>query len=542
MSEMASSRQTIWQRLIEPHPSIVDFRRRRRTTLLAALSLGLAVVIGILALFIVFGTDLAFRVDAWSPIVLLLAAYVMSRTRWPEVGSFLITFGQLATAFIFLYEMPNPVVTPQAIIFLLLPVLFSMLVLTALWTLVLSLTAAIGLTGFVIATPWLTFNDVIVPYSATVILTVLAAAAAFIRERDVMAVEEQTNKADRVSRALEADMRRISAVSEVGRTITGTRDLNVLLDQVVNLIVQQFDFYHAQVFLVDEVGQYALLRASTGDAGEKLLARGHKLAVGSQSVIGQVTARGATVTAADTDVDAVHRRNELLPLTRSEMALPLRVGGRVIGALDVQSTEPDAFHPEDVSIFQSMADQLAIAIENARLFDQARRDLQDIERLNRQLTGEAWRDYMGGRRPDAPAGFKAGEGPIEPMRVDDQAGDEKALSVPLKVRGQTIGLLDIAARDGSEPDEETRQMLEAVAERVALALDSSRLSEQAQRQAAREQILGRLSAELQATTDLDVILRIAAREASRALDTPHSFVHLTMSYSQPEDQVAGGED
>ena len=242
MSEMASSRQTIWQRLIEPHPSIVDFRRRRRTTLLAALSLGLAVVIGILALFIVFGTDLAFRVDAWSPIVLLLAAYVMSRTRWPEVGSFLITFGQLATAFIFLYEMPNPVVTPQAIIFLLLPVLFSMLVLTALWTLVLSLTAAIGLTGFVIATPWLTFNDVIVPYSATVILTVLAAAAAFIRERDVMAVEEQTSKADRVSRALEADMRRISAVSEVGRTITGTRDLNVLLDQVVNLIVQQFDF------------------------------------------------------------------------------------------------------------------------------------------------------------------------------------------------------------------------------------------------------------------------------------------------------------
>jgi GAF domain-containing protein len=188
-----------------------------------------------------------------------------------------------------------------------------------------------------------------------------------------------------------------------------------------------------------------------------------------------------------------------------------------------------------------MADQLAIAIENARLFEQARRDLQDIERLNRQLTGDAWRDYVGGRRSDAPAGFRAAGGAVEPMGSGEQDDGEKSLSVPLKVRGQTIGLLDIAARDGSEPDEETRQMLEAVAERVALALDSSRLSEQSQRQAAREQILGRLSAELQATTDLDVILRIAAREASRALDTPQSFVHLTMSYSQPGDQATDGE-
>jgi len=222
------------------------------------------------------------------------------------------------------------------------------------------------------------------------------------------------------------------------------------------------------------------------------------------------------------------------------MALPLRVGGRIIGALDVQSTAPDAFQQTDIAIFQTMADQLAIAIENARLFEQARRDLQDIERLNRQLTGEAWRDYMSGRKADAPVGYQATEGDVKPVSAQDQADDEKALSVPLKVRGQTIGLLDIAARDGSEPDVETRHMLEAVAERVALALDSSRLSEQSQRQAAREQILSRLSAELQATTDLDVILRVAAREASRALDTPQSFVHLTMSYSQPNDGPAEG--
>lgn len=542
MTQLASSDQrTLWQQTIEPHPSIVDFRRRRRVTLLALLSLGLSIVIGVLAVIIIVSTTLTIPIVGWSPVVLLVLAYGLSRTRWPEVGSFLITFGQLLAAFFFLYALPNPVITPQAIIFLLLPMLFSLLVLEARWTLVLAVTTVMGLTGFVIAAPWLGFSDVIVPYSATIILTVLAATASFIRERDVQAVEQQTEKADQASQALEADMQRISAVSEVGRAITGTRDLSVLLNQVVNLIIGQFDFYHAQVFLVDEIGQYALLRASTGEAGEKLLARGHRLAVGSQSVIGQVTSRGEPVIAADTDADPVHRRNEFLPRTRSEMALPLRVGGRVIGALDVQSTSPAAFRQADISIFQTMADQLAVAIENARLFEQARRDLEDIERLNRQLTGEAWRDYMGGRKAGAPVAYQTTKGDVKPVRDPDQSDEETGLSVPLKVRGQTIGLLDIAARDGSEPDEDTRKMLEAVAERVALALDSSRLSEQAQRQAAREQILSRLSAELQATTELDVILRIAAREASRALDTPQSFVHLTMSYSPPGDPASERE-
>lgn len=539
MSQSVTRPQNFWQRVITPHPSVTGELRRRRTQLLAILSLLVLAIGAILAGVIVIGTRLVVPAIGWiSTAVLLAASYGLSRSRWPEIGAGLITFGQIAAAIGLLFSLPLPEIVPQVLIFLLVPMLIAILVLQARWTLVLALLTIIGMSAYVISTPAVSFEDIAIQYSATVILTALIAGAAFIRERDVSTIEQQSQKADQYSKELENDVRRISAVTEVGRAITGTRDLNVLLNQVVNLIIDQFDFYHAQVFLLDEIGQNAILKASTGEAGQKLLARGHSLPVGSQSVIGQVTSHGGTVIAADTDIDAIHRRNELLPYTRAEMALPLRVAGRIIGALDVQAVEPDAFRNTDISIFQAMADQLAIAIENARLFEQARRDLQDIERLNRQLTGEAWRQYID-KKEGSTTGFQATDAGIAPVSGDEDG--QPTLSVPLQVRGQTIGLLDISARDGSEPDEDTRQMLEAVAERVALALDSTRLSEQAQQQAVREQILSRLSAELQATTDLKVILRIAAREASRALDVPQSFVHLMMSYQEPGEREADSD-
>jgi GAF domain-containing protein len=250
-------------------------------------------------------------------------------------------------------------------------------------------------------------------------------------------------------------------------------------------------------------------------------------------VIGQVTERGEPVIARDTDADPVHRRNELLPFTRSEMALPLHAGGgRVIGALDIQSVNPNAFSETDISIFQTVADQLAIAIENAHLFTRAQRDLQEIETLNRQLTGEAWRRFTAGRHA---AGYQTDQAGLKPLAPGDSGDEDKRkVSLPLQVRGETIGMLDIVPPEGEEPDEEVRLLLEAVAERVANALDTSRLSEQTQYQAAREQILSRLSAELQAVTDLDVILRVAAREASDALGTGQSFVHLIARFGSEQ--------
>ncbi|MDQ7030463.1 MAG: ATP-binding protein [Ardenticatenia bacterium] len=180
--------------------------------------------------------------------------------------------------------------------------------------------------------------------------------------------------------------RQLEAAAQVSRAASSLLDLDELLNRVVELIRDAFGFYHVQVFLVDEENYAAWLRASTGETGRMLLERQHHLIVGSHSVIGQVTATGKPVVARDTDQDHVHRRNELLPDTRAECAVPLRVGTRIIGALDVQSTEPDVFDEEDIAVLQTLADQLAVAIENARAYQQQRETAERLRELDQLKT------------------------------------------------------------------------------------------------------------------------------------------------------------
>ncbi len=182
-------------------------------------------------------------------------------------------------------------------------------------------------------------------------------------------VEERTAHLERRTRELQV-------AAEVARDAALAMNLDDLLEQAVNLIRDHFGFYHAGLFLVDERGEYAVLRAATGEAGRKMLAEHHRLKVGEIGIVGYVTATGEPRIALDVGADAVHFKNPLLPRTRSELALPLKVGDRVIGALDVQSEHPEAFDDEDVAIFQVMADQLAVAIERTRLFEQMRAVLE----------------------------------------------------------------------------------------------------------------------------------------------------------------------
>jgi GAF domain-containing protein len=536
MSKKASTKRTFWEHLIGPHPSITEPKQRQRAQILAALTLSLLVIV---ILFMAVALLVGGRLppSAWPVPALLLVSYLLSASPRPEFGAWLFVFGQAILNFIFLATASTPVLTPLTLIFVLVPILLSTLVLQAWVTITVSGLTVVGIVLSAVFIPWLNLGQILVPFIAIILLSALASATALIRQHDIETAEHQATDLSKQRQSLEEDVRHIMTMAEVGRTVTGTRDLDMLLKQIVNLITERFDFYHAQVFLLDEASEYAVLKASTGSAGRELLARGHRLRVGSQSVIGHVTAKGEPVIASDTDTDPVHRRNELLPHTRAEMALPLRVGGRVTGALDIQSVNPNAFRSTDVPVLQTMADQLAVAIENAHLFERAQRDLEEIALLNRQLTGEAWSKFLSGRSRSAPVGFKAKKGDLQPLSTEGEEAEDRpqpgAISLPLKVRGETIGVLDVMARDGEKPDDETRDMLEAVAERVALALDSARLGEQSQRRVAHEQVLSELSAELQATTDLDVILRAVARSASRALGTSRGFVHLVMEYGRP---------
>ncbi len=535
----AQPNQTLWQKLIEPHPGVSDPGTRARARILAIVVLVLsALTVAVTTATVVLGGETRGAVIA---LALFASSYVLNRTRWPAIGAAILVYGLVAQVFIFMSVLREPGVVTATLAFAPIPVVLATLVMRSRGSILVSAVIVVGLIAATLLLPWVQPSQVIIPTVATALIASVASASAFLRERDVTLIQKQADDLNRYSESLEAEIRNVITTAQVGQAITGTRNVDQLLKQVSNLIVERFDlFYHAQVFLVDEARQLAILRESTGEAGARLLARNHRLAVGSQSVIGQVTENARPIVVSDTDIDPVHRRNELLPNTRSEMALPLIAGGQVIGALDIQSTHPNAFRESDIRVFQTMADQLSVAIENARLFERAQRDLQEIETLNRRLTGEGWRRFEQSRSASAPMGFEATSQGVRPVLPGEESSDqgEGTLTLPLLVRGEPIGMIDVMPRSGEAPDPEMRTILEQVAERVALALDSTRLSEQALRQAEREQVLSRLSAELQATTDLDLILKAAAREASRALGTPRGFVHLIMEYGEAKAEAA----
>ncbi len=178
-----------------------------------------------------------------------------------------------------------------------------------------------------------------------------------------------------------ARTRQLEAAAEVGRAATSILSTDQLLARTVELIRERFGYYHVSVFLLDESGRWAQLREATGEVGAQLKARGHRLAVGSNSLIGWVTANRKPRIALDVASDEMHFRNELLPGTRSEAALPLHVGEHLIGALDVQSRSLNAFNPTDVEVLQVLADQIAIALENGRLFARQERTAQLEQRV-----------------------------------------------------------------------------------------------------------------------------------------------------------------
>jgi GAF domain-containing protein/HAMP domain-containing protein len=186
-----------------------------------------------------------------------------------------------------------------------------------------------------------------------------------------------------LERKVEARTQQLEAAAEVGRAATSILSTEELLRRAVDLIRDRFGYYHVSVFLLDEAGRYAIVREGTGEVGAQMKARGHRLAVGSQSLIGWVTANRRARIALDVGGDEVYFQNELLPETRSEAALPLIVGDRLIGALDVQSRALRAFSQADVEVLQVLADQLAVAIENGRLFARQQR----VAQLEQQVAG-----------------------------------------------------------------------------------------------------------------------------------------------------------
>ncbi len=303
------------------------------------------------------------------------------------------------------------------------------------------------------------------------------------------------------------------AVSTVANAIATVQNLDDLLPLITRTISEKFGFYHTGIFLSDVSNQFAVLRAANSEGGQRMLLRGHRLKIGETGIVGNVVAMGRPRIALDTGEDAIFFNNPDLPDTRSEMALPLRAGPIVIGALDVQSTEANAFTEEDVEILNTLAGQVSIAIRNAQLFEETQRSTAELQTLLQQDAREQWKRVIQGQKQ---AGYYYNGAVLSSLEKPTEKDNEVVL-IPVTVRGQTIGNLGIRPPAGRKLKPDELDVIKAVGERLAISAENARLLEDSQKWAAKERTIGKISERIGATTNLDNVFYALMEELGQVL-------------------------
>ncbi len=375
----------------------------------------------------------------------------------------------------------------------------------------------------------------------------------------------------------------LESAAEIARDISGSLHLDELLNNAVSMIRERFNIYHASVFLVDPFGEYAIIRESTGEAGAQLKRNGHKLGVGSKSIVGYVSSRGETLVIEDTDKDAPYYATPLLPETRAEAALPLKVGERILGVLDVQSLEPYTFSKELLQTLDIIADQLAVAVINTELFAETQEHLSQHRLLHHITTSaasgttieEALRSAvqglqvsLGGDRVaillvdkaqenlfvGAAIGYsEEDEKMIVPigsgvtgwvarnqklLRIDDAPSDPRYLAVsantrselaiPLIFRKELLGVLNVESEQSAAYNESDEEMLGTLAGSLAAIIANARLLQQVRRQADRERMLREITGKIRRSTNVQTILATTATEISKAVGAQHAQIKVAV--------------
>lgn len=348
-------------------------------------------------------------------------------------------------------------------------------------------------------------------------------------------INERTRDLEASRRQSEMRAAQYLAIGEISKLINSKQELNILLPLITRLVSERFDYYHVGIFLLDATRQYAVLQASNSLGGQEMLKRSHKLKVGESGIVGFAAKSGVPRIALDVGNDAVFFNNPDLPATRSEAAIPLKAYETIIGILDLQSDKPGAFTENDINMFSILADQIAIAIENTRLYEQTRQALVEARQAYQQTLQEGWKNLAqeegtigyyqsltGNRRLTKPitteeinqAMFR-GETLI--FHADGKI-DDPVLVIPIKLREQIIGTLHIKSpsRDRQWTQSEI-DLAEAVSERLSLSLENARLIHESQRQAIKEQTIGEITGKLGSSINLYNVLVTAVEELGRTI-------------------------
>ena len=339
--------------------------------------------------------------------------------------------------------------------------------------------------------------------------------------------DQLTELKEKLQVHVEKQLVQLKAAAQVAREASAIHDLDRLLEDTVNLISERFGFYHAGIFLIDERNEYAILCAASSEGGKWMLSRNHKLAVGKVGIVGYVAWKGEPRIALDVGEDAVFFNNPDLPLTRSEMALPLIARQKIIGVLDVQSTLSGAFVEEDISILQTLADQLALAIDNAQLFTETQLTVKELDELNRHLVTQAWRPYQTNNN----SAFSYDRLGVKPVTEQSAATrypvSSHQLSLPIQFRNQTIGTISLERdTNQSEWTDAEIDVFKTVVNQLGLALENERTLADLQRRTEQERLISDISARLWASADINTIVRTAAQEIGNSFGVSNAVVQL----------------
>jgi len=347
-------------------------------------------------------------------------------------------------------------------------------------------------------------------------------------------VAERTADVELARLLSERRAQELQSISEISRTISTEQRLDILLPLITRLVSERFDFYHVGIFFVDDTRRFAYLQAANSEGGQTMLSRGHRLDIG-KGLVGTVAKTGKHRIALDVGSDVAYFDNPDLPATRSEMALPLNIRGLPIGVLDVQSTKPGAFSETDANTLGILGDQIAIAIENARLFGQTQQARDEAEALYDQIQRRDWSAFS---QQSSTIGYRHSATGGKPIRksvetdeirkslengqvvVFDGKGKRSnpTIAVPVKLRGQTLGVLNIQAPTKDRKwNQDEINLAQAISDRLALALDNARLLQESQRRAAKEAKIGEVSAKIGASINMRSVLETAVEELGRAL-------------------------
>lgn len=306
--------------------------------------------------------------------------------------------------------------------------------------------------------------------------------------------------------------RQLMATNEVGRVAATSLDPEQLLERIVPLFHEQFGYYFAAIYLLDPSGKWAELKEATGEAGKVLKQNHHRLEIAGKSMVGTAIRERTPRIAQNTSQEKQRFENPLLPYTRSEVALPLMVGERVLGALNVQSNKEADFGPHVIETMKSMAGQVALTLENARLYQEAQHIIKEMRAVQKQYLLEGW------------SGFSEESKNLEYRLGDDTDENARKLEISISLRDQILGQIMLEGQDEWTADQ--RSLVDAVATQAAIALENARLVSESRQIALRERMAAEISSKIWTSATIDSVLQTAVKELGRRLDASTATVEL----------------